>query len=319
MIAVAAGHSGGHIIPALTLAQKEHVPLLFFAGNSALDHTLLQNISGATYFLPLGKTPRGFARITFACALVYAFFTALYVLVRHQPTKVISTGSIVAIPVCLAGWLLRIPIELYELNVEPGKTIAFLSRFARTTYVLYEQTKSFLPHAHCIITKYPIRFGAADKRITKQEALTSLGFCPTRSTIFVLGGSQGSVFLNNLIKTYVTHHAHTPIQVIHQTGTQDDWHKFYQHHRIPALTFTYADVPRLYAAADLVICRAGAGTLAELIFFEKRALIIPLQTKATSHQLHNAQAVQRTHPHLITIAQQTDEIERICTQIQELL
>jgi UDP-N-acetylglucosamine--N-acetylmuramyl-(pentapeptide) pyrophosphoryl-undecaprenol N-acetylglucosamine transferase len=130
---------------------------------------------------------------------------------------------------------------------------------------------------------------------------------PSKKTIFINGGSQGSVIINNCVKNWLNlnPHLYSLIQIIHQTGTADptNWQSLYNDLEIPAHVFSYKDDLSLcYAAADVVICRAGAGTLFESLFFKKPCIIIPLEASSTSHQKDNARAISRKYPELMTMA-----------------
>jgi len=128
----------------------------------------------------------------------------------------------------------------------------------------------------------------------------------TSPTIIILGGSQGSVQLNKLIKQALFLYK-KPIQVIHQTGSNDrlDWPVWYKEHAIQALVFPYHDDLSLYiSAADLVICRAGAGTLFECMAYKKKMIVIPLEGVADDHQVANAYACQRNYQDAVTLRQQ---------------
>ena len=129
---------------------------------------------------------------------------------------------------------------------------------------------------------------------------------PQKKTIFINGGSQGSLFINRTIKEWINlnTHTHALIQIIHQTGARDvaGWKEFYQQHDIPAIVFDYKDdMTAYYQAADVIVCRAGAGSLFEALFFEKPCLVIPLDIKSTSHQKYNAYAMKQAHPELFAV------------------
>jgi len=137
----------------------------------------------------------------------------------------------------------------------------------------------------------------------------SIKFSEKKKTIFLLGGSQGSLFLNNLFKDWLLKNQNLAdkIQVIHQTGMQDktDWPSFYQLLKIPAITFSYTqNIKDYYQISDVIICRAGAGTLFELKFFEKKSLVIPIKTAYTDHQIDNALQMAKKHPELFLIQDQ---------------
>ena len=132
----------------------------------------------------------------------------------------------------MAGWLLRIPIELYELNVIPGKAILTLAPLANKIFVTFEQSKKhFGKHSYkCEIVDYPLRFTEADKIFDRKKIIEKINnlqinrnktikFSPTNKTIFFMGGSQGSLFINNLAKQWANEkERQQDIQVIHQTG-----------------------------------------------------------------------------------------------------
>lgn len=132
-----------------------------------------------------------------------------------------------------------------------------------------------------------------------------------KKTLFLLGGSQGSLQLNQWLKSFITRNRnfHEKLQIIHQTGHQTsfDWHSFYAQHNVPAFVFPFQkDVKPLYQLADLIMCRAGAGTLFEVKFFEKQCIVIPLVASTTSHQVDNARAMADMHPEFFTVLSQND-------------
>jgi UDP-N-acetylglucosamine--N-acetylmuramyl-(pentapeptide) pyrophosphoryl-undecaprenol N-acetylglucosamine transferase len=330
-ICFVAGHSGGHILPSLTHAKNlvdtgEATDIVLFSTTATLDKKIISKSSVVSKLITLSMRGIPYGRkillpIFFAqCAL--SFFQSLYHLIIYQPQTIISMGGLISVPVCCAGWLLRIPIELYELNVEPGKAITFLAYLAQKIYILHPETASYLPAEKCTITDYPLRFSEEARSTDRQEVLRSLELTPTKKTIFVLGGSQGSLFLNRLIKSWVHTQKNSSFQIIHQTGDYDttDWKRFYEERAIPAIVFSYhANLELFYQAADLVVTRAGAGTLAELNFFKKKSLIIPLETASTKHQMYNAQAYVRKNPDLFCVVEQKSDYASTAKKIDELM
>ncbi len=319
-ICFVAGKSGGHILPCITLAQQAvnkhpNYKIIFFSTDAALDKQLLcANPVIHEYFaLQLGTQPYGsiFTYPRFLWNMLKSFFKSYYYLRKLKPETVITTGGYVAIPVCLAAALLGIPIELYELNVVPGRTIKLLAPLAHKIWICFDKSIQYLPAHKCTLTNYPIKFIESTKIMTKEEALSSLQFTESRKTILILGGSQGSIFINNAVRLFIQNNAqsHKSLQIIHQTGALDstNWHTFYQNLDIPAIVFSYNDnIGQYYAAADLVICRSGAGTLAEIMFFNKSCITIPLESKTTLHQIDNADAAKRKSPVLITVVRQNE-------------
>ena len=175
----------------------------------------------------------------------------------------------------------------------------------------------------CSLSDYPVKFNNHDKAISQKQARQNLNLSPNKKTVMILGGSQGSLFLNQTIKKLIgiNPRLSKSIQIIHQTGSLDqaNLQKFYEQQAIQAIVFSYdKEMINYYVSADLVICRAGAGTLAEVTFFEKKCITIPLETKATSHQVDNAYAIAKRYPNLVKVIKQ-QEIARKSALLFNLL
>lgn len=319
-ICYVAGKSGGHIIPCLTLAQEErkkhpHVKILLLTTNESMDLEISKQCDAIswTVSLPL-KTVSAtglldlFRLITQGCITICK---TVITLLRYRPIKVVSTGGFLAIPVVIFARMLGIPVQLYELNVQPGKATTFLAHWAIDLRICFAQTARYLPKQRCRLVAYPIRFFDNIKQVTQIEAVTQLQLNDHRKTVLVIGGSQGSLQINSYIKDWITAnpHMHDQIQIIHQTGKLDNfnWQQFYQEHNIPAIVYPFAfDLALHYSAADLIICRSGAGSLFEVLFFGKPCITIPLETKHNDHQVANALAMQKEYDDLFTVLRQND-------------
>jgi UDP-N-acetylglucosamine--N-acetylmuramyl-(pentapeptide) pyrophosphoryl-undecaprenol N-acetylglucosamine transferase len=331
-------------------AQPE-TQFLFFSNHTALDLKLLSHHPLINQHVPLHlpqipyRAPWRLPR--FAWQLLKTLAQVYKLLKRTRPKQIISTGGLVSVPVGVLGWWLKIPVIVYELNLHPGKAVQFLARFATQIKVCFAQTMHDLPKGKSELVDYPIRFTPQDylldhaqafklvqveltipKRHCEEQSdaanylhdLVSVGgsqpsqinqFNNIFKTILILGGSQGSRSLNELVMGYVNQlPAGSQVQIIHQTGAQncDLLKQFYTLKNIPALVFSYRENLMPYMiCADLIICRAGAGTLAEVLPLRKPVIVIPLQTSYTSHQLENAQALAQTNSQLTVLIQ--SEIE----------
>ena len=309
-ICCVAGRSGGHIIPCLSWAHQNNArTILFFSTHNALDKQLLKDELVKHIPLTLNNIPykNPLRMIQFAWHFANAFIKSLYYLHTYKPTKILSTGGYIALPVCSAARCLRIPIELFELNVSPGKATKFLAPIASRINICFEQSKRYFPEKKCVIQPYPLRF--TQKQYTTDYADFRLD--ATKKTVMILGGSQGSQFLNEIIKEWVAHTNKSDIQIIHQTGTHtQQWEGFYKKMNIPAFVFNYyAHLEDLYPLTNVVICRSGAGTLFETLYFKKPCITIPLETATTAHQTENAYALAQQYPELVKMIKQKD-IER---------
>ncbi len=323
-IACVAGRSGGHIVPAMTTAHNilhnyaargKPASLLFFSTQAVLDTELIKNYPFISVYkqLPLGSVPslaHWYRFPLFVLQLIYSFFTSLFVLYKQRPHLLISMGGYISIPVSLAAWILGIPVTLYELNATPGRAALFLAPLARHINVVFQEARAYFNPKKCSLIKYPLRFTAPDI-ILPVEARYMLGVDPYRKVLLVLGGSQGSRFINKLIKDFVNgspEKAHR-LTIIHQAGAHEvaDLQKFYATRDIAAFVFAYRhDINVFYSAADLIVCRAGAGTLWEIAFFKKPALVVPLEISTTMHQFANAQSMAHHYPELFTVLRQRD-------------
>ncbi len=279
---VAAG-SGGHILPAFTLARGAQ-KVLFFSSTKTLDAALAKQAPDNTTHiqLTLPKVPgrKLFRYPGYFLSLAKCTLHAFRILRKHKPHKIISTGGQLGIPVCLAGKLLCIPIEVYELNARPGRAMRVLSKLATQVLYVFDECANYLPKNKRKKTSYPLRVTTERKRGAEK--------------ILVLGGSQGSRQLNNLVRAcYLTN-------VIHQVGGQEnleEWEAFYKDR--DADVFAYRDnLAESYSQAGFAIARAGAGTIFELLHFKIPTLLVPLAASTTSHQVYNAQAIAREHPDL---------------------
>ncbi len=334
-LCIVAGGSGGHIIPAIELGRRWKLSnkagkIIFFGNKKKLDRKVLsKSFSDKTIkvtWLNLNKFPGKniLCYPIFVLQIIKIFFKSLILIKKINPEKIISTGGHLSIPVCLAGKLLNKKIVLYELNFTPGKAVKFLSPIATEIFVTFDKTKKNIKNSKKTI--YPVRFSRKDKDIEKKKIINlinskikkvNLKFDQNKKTLFILGGSHGSMFLNKIIEKYISTSTAVPSsfdkstiysgQVIHQTGFIDkaNWEEFYSLNKIPAYTFSYFDkIENLYLISDLIISRGGAGALFEIKFFKKRSIIVPLKTKNSSHQVANSTAMQDKNPELFTVIDQ---------------
>lgn len=314
-----AGRSGGHMIPAITKAreyhaQHPHANILFFTTATPLDRAIMQKNPWISFHIPLAleNVPRGFSFKWFGYAwdIVRLSIKVFSELCRKNPASVTTTGGYIAVPVTLIARILGVPVYLHELNVVPGSAALFISRFATKTIICFDEARDKFPRSAKIEQgNYPIRFSENDK-MTRDEALKKLGLNLPENTkvLLVIGGSQGSHFINDLVPYAVTEWPRG-LFILHQTGEGEveRVRELYKKAKANARVFAFSDdMPALYQAADMVITRAGAGSLFELLFFNKKSIIIPLETLTTDHQLDNARAMNRHYPQLFSVYRQTE-------------
>jgi len=311
---VVASGSGGHILPALILAKewktKNSGKVIFFTGIKNLDKNIIENniFIDQKIYLNLSGFPgkKLWLYPKFLIQFISCFLKAVFWVKKYKNITVITTGGYLSIPVCLAAKRYKQDVILYELNVAPGKAIKFLSGLAMQINIVFKESKNYFSNKiknKINLINYPLRYKQEDKIFDKQELLNKINkqdnvnFDLNKKTIFILGGSQGSVSLNNYFRSWLARNSEhdnfelNDIQVIHQTGALDktDWDLFYKNLNMQAIVFSYRqDLKDYYLLSDLVFARAGAGTLFELEFFQKKSFIFPLSTNYTSHQVDNA-------------------------------
>jgi len=279
--------SGGHIFPALVFADSfkkkysKDCNITFFLTADFLK----DNIAREGY----GVVGKVFKRRFLVFELLYRFFEAIFLLIVLRPEKVIGFGGRDSIFLLLFARIFGAHTALYEPNVEFGKANAFLSLFVNNIYTGFDT-----PEKHNKKIRFvgiPLR--SRLKPVTRQEALKIFGFFD-KPVVLCFGGSQGSVFLNDLM-LYLDGVIDKDCQFIHFTGRNDykRIEEFYRNcgRRVFVRDF-YTDMHYAYSAADIVICRSGASTVAEVSYFSLPAIFIP-HPAASGHQKANASSLVR--------------------------
>ena len=321
IIAGVAGRSGGHIIPCIThLAasspSENQDDIMLFSTTTDLDRSLLALYPQITY-VPLTLDPFPGKKLlrypAFFIQCIRAFIRSYKTLRSKKVEWLVSTGGYIALPVCAAARMLGIPIEGYELNAVPGKALLWLAPYTSTLHVCFEEAALFFKPYPCQKAEYPLRFTSKDL-ISKKEGLDHYELDPHKKTLLVVGGSQGSQSINELVITFIKNHPGltSKIQLLHQAGGNKSaaLRSFYHEAGVAACVFDYEHTLQYaYAAADYVIARAGAGTLFELEFFHKKTLLIPLETSSTMHQVENAQAFVKKNSDYFSMVRQKEVVQ----------
>jgi UDP-N-acetylglucosamine--N-acetylmuramyl-(pentapeptide) pyrophosphoryl-undecaprenol N-acetylglucosamine transferase len=315
-VVIAGGGTGGHLFPGIAVGEalraRGVTEILFVSAGRGAWREILDRAGFAWRSLPVrgfGRRP-GLAHLMFPFRLAASLVLAASLIASFRPNAVVGTGGYVAGPVVLAAWLLRVPVVLLEQNAVPGVTTRIAARFASEIHLTYEGSEAYLaPDARdrSRVTGNPIRGSLLACERTAARA--RLGLLPDRPVLFVLGGSQGAVALNTALRGALeggaerSGEAREPadggwargIQFLVQTGEKDatDWAALEgRTARLVARPF-FHEIGEAYAAADLVLCRAGATTLAEITVLGKAAILVPYPHAAADHQARNAERVER--------------------------
>jgi UDP-N-acetylglucosamine--N-acetylmuramyl-(pentapeptide) pyrophosphoryl-undecaprenol N-acetylglucosamine transferase len=325
-IVYVAAHSGGHIIPAITLAKNNQLSGKFLiSSNQKLDLKIIEQ-NAPTFeclLLDLPHTPYQKSFMIYLSWLYKcfkSFILSLKYLFNFKNCKVVSTGGVLSIPVCVAAKLLNKHIELYELNVKPGKSSRILATLADKIYVLYQETARLLKHDNIEITKYPIKWPTYQEPTPDEIQDFQKKFGTKKHVILIVGGSQGAKGLNNLVTNWFKNCQLEDCTIIHQTGPEKNAQQFYNEKQINGYTFEFIEnLKPFYQMADLVICRAGAGAIAEGLWSKAQIILVPLQGAAESHQIENAQAAARENPQRIMLVAENNQIQLDGCLLKQLL
>ncbi len=306
---ITGGGTGGHVYPALcvfnSLREKVKEVEFLYVGKAGSLEEKLATESGCP-FQPIEAMglPRKVSFDLFRSMVANAigFVRSLSILKSFSPDVIFATGGYVAFPVLLAAVLLRRPFFLHEQNAVAGMTNRFFSRFAESIALSFPETEG-IKSPRAKFTGNPVR--AEIFRVSREEALEFFGLKGDIKTLLVMGGSQGSIKLNEtLLRSLPDFARFRPIQIIHLTGraNYEEVKKKFEEKK-DQLNFpeelVYRPFPYLekigyaYAAADLVVCRAGATTISELMALGKPAIFVPYPWATDNHQERNARAVEK--------------------------
>jgi UDP-N-acetylglucosamine--N-acetylmuramyl-(pentapeptide) pyrophosphoryl-undecaprenol N-acetylglucosamine transferase len=289
------GGTGGHLFPALAVARALReadpgLPIVFAGSRRRLEAGI---VAGAGFgFVPLsieGLMGRGLKSLRTLALLPVAFVQALALLARTRPRLVVGAGGYSSGPVVLPAAVLGVPTLLLEPNVRPGFTNRLLRPWARAAAVAFPETLAAFK-GKAVLFGNPVR--AEFEAIGPSPALGPF-------TVLVFGGSQGSAFLNDAFAATLPLLAgrKAEIRIVHQTGEKDlaRVRGIYRAAGFDAAETApfFDDMPVRFARANLVVCRAGATTCAELVAAGRAAVLVPFAAAAEGHQLHNARALEK--------------------------
>lgn len=301
-ILVVTGSSGGHIFPALgfldTLRQKypDTQALLVLPQKNTIDKAVLDKYKIRYISISSVRLNFRLGNIAAIVGLARGILESLSIILKFRPDIVVGFGSISSVPIVLLARLFGAKVMIHEQNVIPGRANRFLAGFADTIAVTFADTGDYLKkHAgRVVLTGNPLR--GELKRIEKAEAAAFFGFSPDKFTILVMGGSGGSHNINTaFIDAVSAMNNGANLQVIHLSGQKDCriLEERYKNLSLNARLFAFFNqMSYAYSAADLVISRAGATSLSEIMFFRLPAIIIPYPF-AYAHQSGNAHALKK--------------------------
>lgn len=288
-VAIVTGPTGGHFFPGLAVAEKlsadKKTDICFFVPEKKYIAHWLKKKSFRYVFIPAGRLSS--RDILSPLKFFYAFAKAMVQLSSGRFNAVFITGSYITVPFLLAAKLCNIKVLVHEQNCRMGK-VTKLSKYMADKIAITFPCRNGISKRKISLSGFPL-LSDFTKEYSRGKVMEELGFSQDRLTVLVLGGSQGADFLNKIINENIRYLSGKPLQFIHLTGNRAaNLQVLYNKFKIPAAVFPfYFDMAKLYSIADMAICRAGAGTLAEISFWKMPAVVVPYP-HAGFHQEHNA-------------------------------
>jgi UDP-N-acetylglucosamine--N-acetylmuramyl-(pentapeptide) pyrophosphoryl-undecaprenol N-acetylglucosamine transferase len=318
-LAVAGGGTGGHLFPGLAVAKRalasgEAVSVVFFGSLRGIEARLVPAAGFELVAEPV-EGIRGGSVLGAAKALLRllgAVRGTRRELRRREIDVVLGLGGYASAPAVIAARLARIPVVLMEQNREPGLANRTLARLASAVCTSFEETARYLPRGRAHLTGNPVR-----------RAIEEMPRARACDTLLVFGGSAGAVTLSRAVSgalVEIARRTRVP-RVVHQTGAagRDDVARVYEAAGIDAEVVEFIDdMAGAYARAMLVVCRAGATTLAELIATGTPAVMVPYPHAAGNHQLANARALE-TAGAAVVVEDDERAVERMTEVLGRLL
>lgn len=293
------GGTGGHIYPAIAIANelKFRFPEAEFLFVGAKDRMEMEKVPQAGFKIQ-GLWISGIQRkltlknMMFPFKLISSLYTSRKIIKKFKPNVVIGTGGFASGPLLYAANSKGVPTLIQEQNSYPGITNKLLSKKANKICVAYEGLERFFPKEKISLTGNPIRKDLIEIDSKKTEAIKAFSLTKDKLTLLVLGGSLGARRVNQLIESKLVFFKENNVQVIWQCGKlyEDQYSKYNETDGVQVHTFLN-NMDLAYAAADIIISRAGASSVSELCVVAKPTLFIPSPNVAEDHQTKNAQAI----------------------------
>lgn len=300
-IVIIAGGTGGHLYPGIATAralvsQSADWNPVFVVRKGDLGKGLLERERFTVVELPGQGFPRKFSPklFTFPFKVSMGFLKAWQLLKELRPTAVMGMGGYLSFPVLLAARLQGFSTLIHEQNVLPGLSNRVTGRWVKSIALSFAESKRYFTAQKAWVSGLPIRPEIGS--LTQTAGRARLGLNPDLMTFLVFGGSQGAHRLNEAVagacRLMITQGKN--FQILHITGERDFpvMQTVYQSIRVSSNVMAYChDMAAALAAADFVLCRSGASTIAELVVAQKPALLVPFPFASENHQFFNAQVL----------------------------
>jgi UDP-N-acetylglucosamine--N-acetylmuramyl-(pentapeptide) pyrophosphoryl-undecaprenol N-acetylglucosamine transferase len=317
---ISGGGTGGHIYPAIAIANElkalhPNSEILFVGAKGRME---MEKVPQAGYPIE-GLWISGIQRkltlknLAFPFKVISSILEARKIILRFKPDAVIGVGGYASGPLLYAATQLKIPALIQEQNSYAGLTNKWLAKKVQKICVAYPHMERFFPAQKIVSTGNPVRGDILDLKDKREQALDFFKLNPQKKTILVVGGSQGSRSINEAISHNLSKFIEKDIQLIWQTGKNSfseapDSQLLLENPLLHRTEFIYK-MDLGYAAADVVISRAGALAVSELCIAAKPTVFVPLPSAAEDHQTKNAESLaQQNAAWLVSDTQARNEV-----------
>ena len=327
-VLISGGGTGGHVYPAIALAnaikdKDPSVEILFVGAQGKLE---MKKVPAAGYFIK-GLWISGFQRklsirnLSFPFKLASSLYRGRKIIMDYKPDVVVGVGGYASGPILQVASMMKIPTLIQEQNSYPGITNKILAKKVNKICVAYDGMERFFPSEKIIFTGNPVRRDLYDIQINREEAKASFGIDNDHKTVLIFGGSLGARRINESVEgAFDMIKRHSEINYIWQVGKMYfDEYSCGVVAALPNIT-VLPFIERMdyaYAAADAVVCRAGALTISEIALINKPAVLIPSPHVAEDHQTKNAMALVNNDAALMV--HNAEAKEKMIPTILELL
>jgi len=295
-IVLTGGGTAGHVTPNIALIpslQKEGYDIFYIGSYSGIEKNLIKDLGIPYYGISSGKLRRyvDLKNITDPFRVIKGCYQAARILRKLKPDVVFSKGGFVTVPVILGAKLAGVPSIIHESDMTPGLANKISTPFASKICTAFPETKKYFPKEKVINTGTPIREELL--RGNKNVGLNLCAFTPNKPILMIMGGSLGSVKINKALRGILPKLLNK-YQVVHLCGKGNLDHSLDSLEGYKQFEYVKGDLPHLFAMADVIISRAGANAICELLALKKPNLLIPLSANASrGDQVLNAKSFNK--------------------------
>jgi UDP-N-acetylglucosamine--N-acetylmuramyl-(pentapeptide) pyrophosphoryl-undecaprenol N-acetylglucosamine transferase len=323
-IIISGGGTGGHIYPAIAIAQEiqkrqRHAEILFVGASDRMEMQMVPKAGFKIIGLWISGLQRKLtiSNLMFPFKLLFSLIKARKIIKKHQPDIVIGTGGFASAPLLKMANMMKYPSLIQEQNSYAGVTNKWVANKAAAICVAYDKMDRYFPKEKITWTGNPVRQDLIDNKLSQNEALSKFDLDLKKQTILVIGGSLGAMMINKTIAKYIKLFEDLDCNLIWQCGAYYfEKYKDYNSNNKKVLKYI-DDMQAAYASADIIISRAGAGSVSELSLVGKPVIFIPSPNVAENHQYKNAKSVS-DHDAAICI-EEKDISEQFESTLKELL